>query len=89
LDERHRSPLDPFRAGVAAMTDEEPEAITVETRGGAAPAVIHLPDDRQCEKKVTRGSENRQRTDAFLVRVHRVLLRSSAASANTLSERTA
>ena len=36
----------------------------------AAPAVIHLADERQRSKKVTHGSENRKRSDAFLVRVH-------------------
>jgi hypothetical protein len=36
----------------------------------AAPAVIHLPDLRQPRKKVTRGSENRQRSVPILVRVH-------------------
>jgi hypothetical protein len=33
------------------------------------PPVIHLPDDRQRTKKVTSGSENRQRTKAIRVRV--------------------
>ena len=39
-----------------------------ETRGGA-PAVIYLPDQRQRTKKVTSGSENRQRSKAVRVRV--------------------
>jgi hypothetical protein len=41
-----------------------------ETRAGDAPAVIHLPDLRQPMKKVTSGSENRQRTTAVRVRLH-------------------
>jgi hypothetical protein len=47
----------------------EPEAVG-ETRGGNAPAIIHLPDQRQRTKKVTSGSENRQRTRAIRVRLH-------------------
>ena len=41
----------------------EPEQARAEAR--AAPAVIHLPDLRQPTKKVTRGSENRQRRKPF------------------------
>ena len=51
---------------------------------GSVQPVIHLPDDRQREKKVTRGSEKRQRSDSFLVRVHPadgVRLREDAAAA--------
>ena len=48
----------------------EPEQGREETRAGAAPAVIHLRDQRQPTKKVTSGSENRQRTQAIRVRVH-------------------
>ena len=44
-------------------------AAGVETRAGL-PDVIHLPDVRQPLKKVTSGSENRQRTKAIRVRLH-------------------
>jgi hypothetical protein len=47
----------------------EPEAGEGETRG-AVQAVIHLPDERQRTKKITSGSENRQRTQAIRVRLH-------------------
>jgi hypothetical protein len=39
-----------------------------ETRGGT-PEIIYLPDQRQRTKKVTSGSENRQRSTAIRVRV--------------------
>jgi hypothetical protein len=48
----------------------EPEQGRGQTRAGELPAVIHLPDLRQPTKKVTSGSENRQRTQAIRVRVH-------------------
>ena len=38
---------------------QEAEAVAAETRAGAD--IIYLPDDRQRTKKVTSGSENRQR----------------------------
>jgi hypothetical protein len=47
----------------------EPDAEEAETRG-AVQAVIHLPDERQRTKKITSGSENRQRTQAIRVRLH-------------------
>jgi hypothetical protein len=34
------------------------------------PGIIHLPDERHRTKKVTSGSENRQRTKAIRVRLH-------------------
>ena len=43
----------------AHAEDQEAEAVAAETRAGAD--VIYLPDDRQRTKKVTSGSENRQR----------------------------
>jgi hypothetical protein len=46
---------------------EPPGSAAEETRGGV-PEVIYLPDQRQCTKKVTSGSENRQRNTA--IRVH-------------------
>ena len=49
-------------------------------------AVIHLPDLRQRTKKVTSGSENRQRTPAIRVRVHPAdaeRLKAEAAAAGT------
>ena len=60
----------------ACMTDrpacaerqEEAEPAEPETRAGL-PDVIYLPDDRQRTKKVTSGSEKRQRTCAIRVRV--------------------
>ena len=48
----------------------EPDAEKGETRAGAAPAVIHLSDERQARKKVTSGSEKRQRSVSVLVRLH-------------------
>ena len=53
--------------GAGAMT-ETPGSAVEETRGGA-PDVIYLPDQRQRTKKVTSGSENRQRSTAIRVRV--------------------
>jgi hypothetical protein len=50
---------------IAAASEPRPEL--GETR---PPAVIHLADDRQRSKKVTHGSEKRQRSVGFLVRVH-------------------
>jgi hypothetical protein len=50
------------------MTETPGSASSEETRGGA-PAVIYLPDQRQRTKKVTSGSENRQRSTAIRVRV--------------------
>jgi len=46
LDARQPAPLDPVRAGGAAMTDD-PEPLGEETRAGALPAVILLPDQSQ------------------------------------------
>lgn len=48
----------------------EPDAAELETRAGGPTAAIRLPDDRQRAKKVTSGSENRQRTKGILVRLH-------------------
>jgi len=45
-------------------------ASEAETWAEAPPAVIHLPDERQPKKKVSSGSENRQRTRAVRVRLH-------------------
>jgi Bacterial mobilisation protein (MobC) len=50
------------------MTETPGSASSEETRGGV-PAVIYLPDQRQRTKKVTSGSENRQRSTAIRVRV--------------------
>ena len=50
------------------MTETPGSASSEETRGGA-PSVIYLPDQRQRTKKVTSGSENRQRSTAIRVRV--------------------
>ena len=47
---------------------ETPGSASEETRGGV-PEVIYLPDQRQRTKKVTSGSENRQRSTAIRVRV--------------------
>ena len=61
----------PCAAGPAcicpAMTDA-PDPPSMETRA-AAPDVIYLPDLRQRTKKVTSGSEKRQRSRAIRVRV--------------------
>lgn len=43
--------------------------LDAETARAELPAVIHLPDLRQRTKKVTSGSENRQRSRAIRVRV--------------------
>jgi hypothetical protein len=53
----------------SAAAPVEPVAAEMETRAGL-PDVIHLPDARQPLKKVTSGSENRQRTKAIRVRLH-------------------
>ena len=50
------------------MTETPGSASSEETRGGA-PEIIYLPDQRQRTKKVTSGSENRQRSTAIRVRV--------------------
>jgi hypothetical protein len=50
------------------MTNTPGSASSEEIRGGA-PDVIYLPDQRQRTKKVTSGSENRQRSTAIRVRV--------------------
>ena len=52
--------------GIGEMSGD---AALMETRE-RAPAVIHLVDERQLSKKVTSGSENRQRTKAVRVRLH-------------------
>ena len=63
-------------AAPRSMTDkparaerQEAEPAEPETRAGAAD-VIYLPDDRQRTKKVTSGSENRQRKAGVFVRLH-------------------
>ncbi len=58
-------------APATAAAEAEPDAAHEAARAGAS-AVIQLADDRQRAKKVTRGSEKRKRSDAFLVRVHPV-----------------
>jgi hypothetical protein len=50
------------------MTDKSGHAATLETRG-AAPDVIYLPDLRQRTKKITSGSDNRQRKAGVFVRL--------------------
>lgn len=51
-----------------AERQEADDPAEAETRAGA-PEVIYLPDDRQRTKKITSGSENRQRTCGIRVRV--------------------
>jgi len=53
----------------AERQEEAGPAPATETRAGAAD-VIYLPDDRQRTKKVTSGSENRQRKAGVFVRLH-------------------
>jgi len=57
------------------MTDkparaERQEAEPAEPERAGAADVIYLPDDRQRTKKVTSGSENRQRKAGVFVRLH-------------------
>jgi hypothetical protein len=51
-----------------AERQEADDPAEPETRAGA-PDIIYLPDDRQRTKKITSGSEKRQRTCAIRVRV--------------------